>query len=300
VFDDILYAAGEDARIVNLSLKYTGKIEAIARDLNPKSSVLYVVAAGNKDGRLGSDKNAYYPALYGGAHQIGRPNLLAVAALDNDGTLAPFSNWSADHVEIGAPGCDVPAMEFDPDLRTWSEKPQNGTSMAAPLVSFAAALVRSERGSGRGIDIKRRLMVSADLDAGLLREIEDGRKLNIVKAVALFDDVVEVNSVVHMGRVTFTQDDVRLEDDHKLRLECDDEKYEVKVRDLLKIVPRFRNRRGEVMTKLYHRGTQDQLLISKECTPPTNVVVSFEDVNRTSAQSYDLIDVTDYVRRELD
>jgi hypothetical protein len=61
------------------------------------------------------------------------------------------------------------------------------------LVTFAAALVKQElRGWESGPkDIKRRLLASADLDPKLTVEVHHGRSLNLVKALSLFESVVE-------------------------------------------------------------------------------------------------------------
>jgi len=58
-----------------------------------------VAAAGND----GSNNDAYpvYPASYD------LPNILSVAAVDNQGKLASFSNYGATSVDISAPGVGI-------------------------------------------------------------------------------------------------------------------------------------------------------------------------------------------------
>ena len=126
-------AAGD--RVINLSLS-NDSCAANPNDCGPDPdeeaavefaiahNVVVVAAAGN-DGQMGNGPT--FPASY--------PGVISVAAENNAGAIEPFSE-SGTAADIAAPGVDV--------LSTWNNGGYavlTGTSMAAPAVSAAAALL---------------------------------------------------------------------------------------------------------------------------------------------------------------
>jgi subtilisin family serine protease len=91
------------------------------------ADMLFVASAGNSNSSSPS-----YPAGYDLA------NIISVAATDHKDARASFSNYGADWVDLGAPG--VAILSTTPN-NTYSV--YDGTSMAAPHVSGAAALAWS-------------------------------------------------------------------------------------------------------------------------------------------------------------
>ncbi|WP_140636598.1 S8 family serine peptidase [Methylibium rhizosphaerae] len=276
LFDDMIaFAEDKDAGIVNLSLRSTGTIPAIEnKTREPRTRLLFVAAAGNEGKKLSRDPaldvDVTYPAVYGGQSSL---RLITVMALDGEGSRAGFSNWGARFVDIAAPGCRVPALRWDSELGRFVETRESGTSMAVPMVSFAAAVVRSEsNGEFWPEQIKRRLLVSADLTPvqPLIEEVRDGRQLNIAKAAALRNDVVELS-----GRRLLVGD-LRLQEgttvlvgpSKRLQLSCEQEAdLRLKPEDLFKIARWTPDAQGERF-KVYYRGAANELFLSDVCRRP--------------------------------
>lgn|GEM_PF-4604980 len=174
------------ANIVNISLKTSADMASLPPLIEKRRDMLFVVAAGNDKLDLGFAE--VYPARYGGKTGNNTWNLVTVGAHDLAGKRAFFSNYSADHVDLLAPGCLVEAMDI-----TGNVVLDNGTSPATAVTSFAAALVRS-LGETTPSEIKNRLILGADFDPALTDDVWSSGRLNILKAISLYHDVVEVKT----------------------------------------------------------------------------------------------------------
>ncbi len=169
----ILYAADNGARVINISStgsRYSAALETAVNYAQDKGA-LVVAAAGNTGDR---DNAINYPAAFGG--------VVAVAAIDDQDQLAPFSQRQP-YVALAAPGVDVASTAWAGAGRG-AYASQSGTSIAAPHVSGAAALLWGLRPDLEAGDIVETLQASADrvsiTDQGYGAGI-----LNVSRAVAM-------------------------------------------------------------------------------------------------------------------
>lgn len=135
----IRYAADKGADVINISSGGMGEFPTLAAAMiyAINKGVTIVVSAGN--GHVNIDETFSSPASY--AKDL--PGLISVGAIDvsNNGMCA-FSNFGKS-VKISALGCDstAPKSGLLSTLRNSSFGYKKGTSMAAPLVSGAVAVV---------------------------------------------------------------------------------------------------------------------------------------------------------------
>ena len=104
----IQYAEANGARISNNSWGYVGPPDPALRDAIQASGSLFVAAAGNEG--INNDTGFNIPGLgtiraYPASYDL--PNVLSVAAVNNTGRVANFSNVGRESVDVSAPGVDV-------------------------------------------------------------------------------------------------------------------------------------------------------------------------------------------------
>lgn len=105
------YARVKGARAINASFGRSGgpcsQAEYNLLSALNTAGVMFVVAAGNNN--ASNDVTPSYPAQYSVATACGPglPNVIAVAAIDQNSNKASFSNFGATSVQIAAPGVNI-------------------------------------------------------------------------------------------------------------------------------------------------------------------------------------------------
>ena len=152
-----------------------------------KAGILFIAAAGNGDANgigLNNDSAANYPSNYDTTRGTSTESaasynaVIAVAAIDKNGALAPFSNYGSRTVHIGAPGVSV--LSTVPGGYSYMD----GTSMATPHVTGAAALYASTHPGKAAKDIRQALLQSGAATASLAGKTTTGMRLNLAQVIA--------------------------------------------------------------------------------------------------------------------
>ena len=155
------WAVTNGAKVINMSLgvRASRTLETAVNNAWGKGVVL-VAAAGN-----GGNQTKIYPAAY--------PNVIAVAATDNNDAKASFSTYGASWVDIAAPGFNVystfpnhPFYLATENNRSFGYDVGNGTSMSSAIVSAAAALAWSASPGATQTSIRAKVESTADAISG--------------------------------------------------------------------------------------------------------------------------------------
>ncbi|MBI5466578.1 MAG: S8 family serine peptidase [Candidatus Kerfeldbacteria bacterium] len=188
----INYAVDNHADIINLS--FVGNLsdpvleDAISRAY--RAGVLVVAASGN-EAAVGVDMNKIpqYPVCDDGPN--GENQVIGVGAVDDRDVRAEFSNYGARCIDLSAPGVRIFSTQFVDDARPGFKEPYggywSGTSVAAPMVSGALALLKANFSTLSPSQLRDILIASGDVldlvNPGLSRQL--GRRLNLKAAFEL-------------------------------------------------------------------------------------------------------------------
>src|SRR5690349_2796214 len=169
------HTQGANLRVLNASFggaQFSSSFSDAIQALN-NEGILFVAAAGNVDNGTREPNNdlvPHYPSNFSA------PNIIAVAASNSSDVLAGFSHFGATTVPLAAPGVSIlsttpPCLNpgtgdclpdfSDPNGDTYSIF--SGTSMAAPHVSGAAALLWAQNPNLSVAQVKSLLTLNGDI-----------------------------------------------------------------------------------------------------------------------------------------
>ena len=215
IWSAIRYAADNGADVINMSLgldvnltvdeyikqkpdTHKGNVEALTYAV--EKGVTVVIAAGNSNNNF-NDGWISDPAYLSGTI----PGVISVAATANTGQRAVYTNYGSE-VSIAAPGGDIQSeLNLANGLiATAPRNPQEtwypfgplygameGTSMAAPVVTGAIALMLGENPYLNPAQVESILQITAFEDRSLENIVKDGGYLNLEGALQASQTLVE-------------------------------------------------------------------------------------------------------------
>ena len=133
--------------------------------------ILFVAAAGNEGVNI--ETSPSFPAGYTNT------NLISVAAIDQTGARASWSNYGAVGVDLGAPGVNIYSTLPGGTYGSYS-----GTSMATPHVAGAVALYAAANPAAVPTTIRTALLNAAVPTTSLSGVTVTGGRLDVVRALA--------------------------------------------------------------------------------------------------------------------
>lgn len=157
IVNGIDWALDNGAQVINMSLGQrvsSRALEAAVKDAWGRGAVI-VAAAGN-----GGTQAKIYPGAY--------PNVIAVAATDNNDAKASFSTYGK-WVDVAAPGVSVYSTFPNHDFYLGSQYGRahgfdvaSGTSMASPVVAGVAALVWDKLAAPSNASVRKKIEATAE------------------------------------------------------------------------------------------------------------------------------------------
>lgn len=138
------------------------------------SGGIFVAAAGNSSFDNDNPNFTFFPSSYD------IPGMISVAASDNNDGLANFSNFGAQTVDLAAPGVDI-LMASPGGGYTYN----SGTSMAAPMVTGAVALLKSIQPNASAVQLRAAIIDSVDILPAFQGRVVSGGRLNVFRAMQI-------------------------------------------------------------------------------------------------------------------
>ena len=183
----VQWAAAHDARVANMSLRFSGFSQTLsdACDVADAGGVVLVAAAGNEN----QGDQPVYPASYAPVIGVG-------ALMDDGATRAPWSNFNGlqtNLVDLVAPGSTVfstiPGSQYNGNFGS-------GTSFAAPMVAATAASLATKYPVQSAPALRQHLLATAAPVAGGFQPLNSAGSGRLDARAALETPMVPRLSVV--------------------------------------------------------------------------------------------------------
>ncbi len=152
VYKAIQYAIKNKADVINMSFVGDEDSDILSEVIKSayRAGIVVVAAAGNSnpnESGIDFQKSERFPIC---SAQSDKENyILGVAAINKQSKKSVFSNYGSNCVDISAPGEDIFGTDvYNPSITgfsTYYNGPWSGTSLSAPMVTGALALIKSLR-----------------------------------------------------------------------------------------------------------------------------------------------------------
>ncbi len=173
-------AFGVNLRVINASLGYYGSDDAVGAAIAAagNAGIVFVASAGNDASN--NDSRVHYPSGYNSL-----PNVISVASTDQYDSLNSTSNYGSTTVDLAAPGTRIYST-----TRNGSYGYMTGTSMAAPMVSGAVAILAALHSDWTPAQFKAEILAAVDPLPNLAGKVASGGRLNIGGVFTPSDDTI--------------------------------------------------------------------------------------------------------------
>ncbi|MDP2812679.1 MAG: S8 family serine peptidase [bacterium] len=187
------YAVENGADIINLSLVGSAFDENLKKSINNayNRGVMIVAASGNESNEgISLDLSPRYPVCEMNAGN----QVLGVAAVDENKRMPVFSNYGASCIDLSAPGTNFYSTVYNnvenTEFTSYYKGGWSGTSVAAPIVSATAALIKMNFSDLRPYDIYHIIINSTS----------DLQKANPDNYADLGSGLVDIGAALNMAR----------------------------------------------------------------------------------------------------
>ena len=167
---------------------FNAERDAIQRFVNAGGT--FVASAGNSSFDNDNPNFKAYPASYN------IPQIIAVAATDNNDALAGFSNYGVRTVDVAAPGVQIMTTADGGGYQYIS-----GTSFSGPIVAGIVSLLKSIKPNASAVEIKQALIDGSDPLPSMQGKIRSGGRVNVERSLQALQTSGPVVRSVNPGPV---------------------------------------------------------------------------------------------------